>query len=148
MGPAAMAHPSTHNQPCDSGNWSTLVEMLRQRAERRPEQRAFTFLQDGEHEEVHWSYGELDRRARIIAGHLQECGIDGGRVLLLYPPGLEYIAGFFGALYAGAVAVPAYPPEPNRVKRTLPRVEAIVEDCQPSAVLTTQAVAMMASLLG
>ena len=34
----------------------------------------------------------------------------GERALLLYPPGLEFIAAFFGCLYAGVVAVPAYLP--------------------------------------
>ena len=38
----------------------------------------------------------------------------GDRVLLLVPPGLDYVAAFFGCLYAGAVAVPAYPPNPRR----------------------------------
>ena len=58
--------------------------------------------------------GELDRRARALAARLQARGLAGRRALLLYPPGLEFIAAFFGCLYAGVVAVPAYPPRPNR----------------------------------
>ena len=59
---------------------------------------------------MHLSYAGLDERARAIAALLQEHGAAGERVLLLYPPGLDYIAAFFGCLYAGVVAVPAYPP--------------------------------------
>ncbi|NRD51145.1 MULTISPECIES: AMP-binding protein, partial [Corallococcus] len=74
----------------------------------------YTFLGD-DGEETVWSASDLDVRARRIASALRERGAQGERVLLLYPPGLDYIAGFFGCLYAGAVAVPAYPPDPMRL---------------------------------
>jgi acyl-CoA synthetase (AMP-forming)/AMP-acid ligase II/acyl carrier protein len=53
-------------------------------------------------------------------------------VLLLYPAGLDYIAAFFGCLYAGAVAVPAYPPRPNR---SLDRIQAMIADAQARVAL-------------
>jgi len=89
---------------------STLVEVLRWRAIHQPSKRAYTFLVVGETEELHLTYAELDRQARAIAYCLQLCGSTGERALLLYPSGLEYIAAFVGCLYAGVVAVPAYPP--------------------------------------
>ena len=55
-------------------------------------------------------------------------------MLLLFPPGLGFIEAFFGCLYAGAIAVPAYPP---RTARGLPRLRAILEDARPHVVLTT-----------
>jgi len=57
--------------------------------------------------------------------------------LLLYPPGLEFIAAFCGCLYAGVIAIPAPPPDAARLKRTLPRLQAIAKDAQASLVLTT-----------
>src|SRR5215210_5346799 len=87
---------------------ASLVEVLRSRMEQR-ERRAFTFLVDGEEDELHLSYDELDRRARAVAAHLQALGLAGGRAVLLFPPGLDYVAAFLGCLYAGTVAVPAYP---------------------------------------
>jgi acyl-CoA synthetase (AMP-forming)/AMP-acid ligase II len=71
----------------------------------------------------------------------------GERALLLYPPGLEYIAAFFGCLYGGAVAVPAYPPDLVRPERTLPRFRAIAHDAQPAVALTTSAIAPLAEAL-
>src|SRR6185295_5586432 len=115
--------------------FSSWIEVLRTRARERPAARAFTFLGDGE--EDHLSYAGLDERARAIAALLQEHGAAGERVLLLYPPGFEYIAAFFGCLYAGAVAVPAYPP---RLNRSLPRLRAILEDARPRLALTTAAI--------
>ncbi|HEX5747348.1 MAG TPA: AMP-binding protein, partial [Archangium sp.] len=115
----------------------TLVELLEEHASRNPSQHLFTFLEDTEGEESSVTYGELDQRARMIAASLQAIAAPGERVLLLYPPGLEYIAGFFGCLYAGLVAVPAYPPDPLRLERTLPRLRAVLQDAQASVVLTT-----------
>ncbi len=93
------------------------------------------------------TYAELDRQARTIAAQLQRLGAAGERVLLLYPPGLTYIAAFFGCLYAGAVAVPAYPPNPARLERTLPRLQAIVGDARPLVALSTAAICMMVEAL-
>ncbi len=64
-------------------------------------------------------------------------GVEGERALLLYPPGLEYVAAFFGCLYAGVVAVPVYPPRPNRPD---PRFLAILADARARVVLTTSAI--------
>ena len=112
----------------------TLIEILRWRALQQPEQKAFSFLQDGEVEGSNLTYGELDSQARAIAALLQSQGVSGERALLLYPPGLEFIAAFFGCLYAQVVAVPAYPP---RLNRPMPRLQAIVADAQATVVLTT-----------
>jgi len=113
---------------------TTLVELLRHRATHQASDRAFTYLLDGESEERSLTYGELDAQARRVAAWLQSAGAVGERVLLLYPSGLEYIAALFGCFYAGAVAVPAYPP---RMNRTLERLQAIVEDAEPRFALTT-----------
>ncbi len=113
---------------------STLTELLRWRAQLWPERCAYTFLNDGEVEEVSITYGELDRRACGIGAWLQQLVSPGDRVLLLYPPGLDYIAAFFGCLYAGAIAVPAYPPRRNR---NLLRLQALVKDAEATVALTT-----------
>ncbi|HEU5130551.1 MAG TPA: AMP-binding protein, partial [Pyrinomonadaceae bacterium] len=112
----------------------TLIELLRTRAESQPNSHAYTFLVDGETTEVSVTYGELDQQARTIGAHLQSVHAEGQPVLLLYPPGLEYIAAFFGCLYAGAIAVPVYPPTS---RRSLPRLASIVKDARPRVALAT-----------
>jgi len=114
---------------------STLVDLLRSRALYQPNQHAYTFLLDGEKEGPKWTYAELDRHARAIGSLLRNHNANGERVLLLYPPGLEFIAAFFGCLYAGAIAVPAYPP---RNRRYLTRIQTIVEDAQARILLTIE----------
>jgi acyl transferase domain-containing protein/acyl-CoA synthetase (AMP-forming)/AMP-acid ligase II/acyl carrier protein len=123
---------------------STVVDLLRHRAQQQPDGLAYTFLVDGESDEVSLRYGELARRAQAIGALLQRRGAAQERVLLLYPPGLEYIAAFFGCLYAGAIAVPAYPPDPSRPTRTLPRLQAIVKNAQATIALTTTTVVSQA----
>lgn len=118
-----------------SNNIKSVVDLLHWRAFHQPDQGAYTFLIDGE-EEVNITYGELDVHAKTIGALLQSYGLSGERVLLLYPPGLEYISAFFGCLYAGAVAVPAYPPRRNK---SLSKIEAIVADADAAMALTTTA---------
>jgi acyl-CoA synthetase (AMP-forming)/AMP-acid ligase II len=115
----------------------TLVDLLCRRATEQPDRPAYTFLADGAGDEAMLTYAELDCRARSIAALLQSLGGSGERVLLLYPAGIGYIAAFFGCLYAGAIAVPIYPPRQNR---TLTRISAIIKDAQPAIALTTSQV--------
>lgn len=112
----------------------TLVDLLRSRATYQADQLAYIFLQDGESESNRVDYKTLDRRARAIAANLQSQNAVGERALLVYPPGLEFIAAFFGCLYAGAIAVPAYPPRRNQ---NMSRLQSIVTSSQATIALTT-----------
>jgi len=127
----------------DSRESFTLIELLHLRALEKRDHPAYTFLTDGETESLCLTYGELDKQARTIGGKLQSLGATGERVVLLYPPSLEYIAAFFGCLCAGVVAVPAYPPNPRRAD---PRVARIVADCGARLALASDA--LMARLDG
>lgn len=113
---------------------TTLVDLLQFRAQNQSNLTSYTFLLDGEAEVLDLTYEELDRQARAIAAQLQNMNAVGCRALLLYPPGLEFIAAFLGCLYASVVAVPAYPPRPNQ---NMSRLQAIVSDAQATLALTT-----------
>lgn len=103
----------------------------------QPAIRGYTYLVDGETTEASLTYEELDRRARAIAAVLQGAGAFGERVLLLYPSGLDFLAAFFGCLYAGAVAVPAYPPAAHKSTQ---RLQIIAADAQARLAMTTSAI--------
>ncbi|HXZ02456.1 MAG TPA: fatty acyl-AMP ligase [Stellaceae bacterium] len=119
---------------------ASFVDVLRHRARHSPALEVYRFLPSGGQPATAMTCAELDGAARRIARALLERLRPGDRAVLLYPPGLDYIAGFFGCLYAGIVAVPAYPPEPAQLSRTLPRLLGIIEDCEPAAVLAAAAV--------
>lgn len=112
----------------------SLVTILRQRAAVTPEQIAYRFYQPIEGNVRQLTYGELDRQAQVIGRWLQAQSAPGARALLLYPFGLDFIAGFYGCLYAGVVAVPLYPPRPNRPDQ---RLLSVMADAQPTFALTT-----------
>lgn len=118
--------------------FSSMVDLLRTRARARPERETYTFLVEGDWDGPRESLtlGQLDERARQIATLLSADLAPGERALLLYPPGLEFLAAFFGCLYAGVVAVPAYPPG-NR--KHLPRIRSILSDSGAKVVLTSSA---------
>ena len=117
-------------------DFASLVDLLRWRAAHQPNQVAFIYLPNGEEEESCVTYRELDLGARTIASTLQASYPTGTRALLLYPPGFEFIKAFFGCLYAGVIAIPANPPHPSRLSRTLPKLHAITLDAEPAVVLT------------
>lgn len=57
------------------------------------------------------TFAQLQAAARRVAANLQHLGLEAGdRVALMLPSGLDYFACFFGALYAGGIPVPLYPP--------------------------------------
>lgn len=134
-----------------SGNYPlevlSLTASLQRQAERTPDKIAFTFLSDGGRTAIDLTYGELDRQARSIAAAMQARGLGGKRVLLLYVPGLDFVTAIYGCFYAGATAVPAYPPEPGRMDRALPRLLAIIKDCEPSLVMSTSLLLEMAQFV-
>mgnify|MGYP001824105781 CR=1 FL=1 len=116
---------------------ATLVDILRDRALTQPKQNLYTFLIDGESQTASLTYQELEQRAKAIAAYLQSICSPQERVLLLYPPGLDYIEAFFGCLYAGVIAIPAYPPRPNR---SLSRLQNIIDDAQATLALTNRSI--------
>ncbi len=112
----------------------TIIDVLRRWARDDPSRIATTYLRDGERDADHSSYATLDRRAGGLARDLASRRGVGDRVLLAYPPGPEFLVGFFGCLYAGLIAVPVAPPRPNQ---SLAGLEAIALDSGASAALTT-----------
>ena len=113
----------------------TLLDLLERRAERYRDNVVFRFSRNGEEENSsRLTYHELDSKARGIASILQQQGAAGQRVLVLCPSGLDFVAGLFGCIYAGAIAVPVHPPMHDRL---VPRVASIAADVQPNFALTT-----------
>ena len=106
--------------------------MLRRTAVRQPDRVAITHLRS-DTQRVSLTYAELDRRARGIAAWLLDRHAKDQRVILAYPTGFDFIAAFFGCLYAGAQPVPqaAY-----MRPRSLQKLSAVAADCRAVIALT------------
>jgi len=102
-----------------------LIQALRHHADERPRQPAFLHLLNDQTDQTSLTYAQIDRRARAIAARLQDMDLVGQCVLLVYPPGLDFITAFLGCLYAGCVAVPTSPPHRHRM---FERFQAVAAD--------------------
>ncbi|MCW1912297.1 amino acid adenylation domain-containing protein [Luteolibacter sp. GHJ8] len=104
---------------------SALTGVLDHRALHQADELAYRFLPDAEERELTLTFAQLARDARAAANGLIKQGAIGKPVLLMEPPGLGFITGLFACWYAGAIAVPAYPPRGNRHRQ---RLDAILRD--------------------
>jgi len=86
----------------------TITHSLEEAA--RGSDRGLTFVaEDGE--ATHVPYAELLRRARAMAAALQADGLRvGDAIALILPDAQDFIVTFYGAMFAGIVPVPLYPP--------------------------------------
>ena len=112
----------------------TLVERLREHAVLRADHPALRFI-EGEEVVEELTFAALDQRIRALAAHLQELAGAGERAVILLPNGPDYAVAFYACLYAGVIAVPAYPPESGK-ERYADRLEGILCDATPRFILT------------
>lgn len=118
----------------ESGN---LVRHVERWAKVRGDKLAYRFLdfsteRDGVARDLLWA--DFGARNRAIGARLQQVTQPGDRVAILCPQNLDYLVAFFGTLYSGRIAVPLFDPgEPGHVGR----LHAVLDNCTPSAILTT-----------
>src|SRR5690349_19945138 len=105
----------------------TLVDLLQLRAGEQPDRKAYTFLTAGESDKQTLTFAELDQRARAIASLLESAKAHGQRVLLMHPPGLDYITGFMGCIDGSEAAVPV---PPSRVTCKAQRLQMVAADSE------------------
>jgi fatty acid CoA ligase FadD32 len=118
----------------DNGN---LVRHVERWAKVRGDKLAYRFIdfsteRDGIERDLNWA--DFGARNRAVGARLQQVTQPGDRVAILCPQNLDYLVAFFGTLYAGRIAVPLFDPnEPGHVGR----LHAVLDNCHPSAILTT-----------
>uniref|UniRef100_A0A3P8URK7 Disco-interacting protein 2 homolog Bb n=1 Tax=Cynoglossus semilaevis TaxID=244447 RepID=A0A3P8URK7_CYNSE len=117
-----------------------LTEALQWRAQTDPDHVLFVLLNAKGVATSTASCVQLHKRAEKIAAALTEKGSinTGENVVLLYPPGIDLIAAFYGCLYAGCVPVNVRPPHPQNLAATLPTVRMIIDVSKAACILTTQ----------
>ncbi|KAL5005649.1 hypothetical protein ScPMuIL_016807 [Solemya velum] len=119
-----------------------LTEILRWRSHTTPDHVIYTMLNAKIQAQLQMTCTQLHKRAERIGCMLMEKGRlnTGDHVALIYPPGIELIAAFYGCLYVGCVPVTMRPPHPQNVSTTLPTVKMIVEVSKSCAILTNSMV--------
>lgn len=112
----------------------TFIDILLNNCNRDPSAPSYIFLLDGENKELRISYEQLVIKAKMLAYMLEEHTEKGDRVLLFYPPGLEYIIALYACLFSGLIAVPAYPPE----SRNADRLSSIIHNSKSKIALCSK----------
>uniref|UniRef100_A0A8C8GI26 DMAP1-binding domain-containing protein n=1 Tax=Oncorhynchus tshawytscha TaxID=74940 RepID=A0A8C8GI26_ONCTS len=129
----AMASGRDLGQTDDNDQFLFLSEVLQWRSQTTPDHILYTLLSSRD------SVMILHKRAERVAALLLERGglQEGDHIALVYPPGIDLIAAFYGCLYAGCVPITVRPPHPQNISTTLPTVKMIVEVSRSACVMTT-----------
>ncbi len=118
---------NTHDNLADFFNW---------RCTQLPDALAYAFVRDTLETPDLLTFTELHRQVHGLAAELVRHSEPGDRVLLVYPPGLEFVRAFWACMVTGRIAVPVPAPDPVRFKNNAPRLRAIILDAQATLVLT------------
>ncbi|MFT6260051.1 MAG: acyl-CoA synthetase (AMP-forming)/AMP-acid ligase II [Bermanella sp.] len=119
----------------------SISDIVQYRAFNEPDKVAFTYLFDGVDNTLSWTYIDLQNAIAHVALVLNENINKGDRVLLLFEPGLHFIAAYLATISSGAIAVPCHPPMGNvQIKRLI----NMIQDCRPSLLLHSTVIAQTA----
>jgi len=118
--------------------FSSLVALLKRRAESQPDERAYVFLGDRGVEEANITFRQLQNAALALAGRLKKIARPGDRAILVFPPGLEFLIAFFGCQIAQVIAVPMMMPRRQSARDSS---AAIIANCEPIVALTSSSFA-------
>ncbi|XGW19987.1 hypothetical protein V3C99_003647 [Haemonchus contortus] len=119
-----------------------LLEILRSRASSSPDHRLFTLVTAKSPEQDTATCASLLKRAERIGAFLVERGHlnAGDHVALIFSPGIDFIAAFYGCLVAGVVPVCIRAPSAASLQTTLPSVRMIVDVSKAVAIVSNSAV--------
>ena len=113
----------------------TIVDRLRHWCERKPDAPAYTFLKEQGRFEGMLTFAALHDAVCARAADLLARNLEGERVMILLPSGLEYIVNFLACLAAGAIAVPMYPPS---TRRDWDKIRAVAKNAKPKVAISTR----------
>jgi acyl-CoA synthetase (AMP-forming)/AMP-acid ligase II/fatty-acid desaturase len=143
-----LKRPLTNIEERMLGNVRTLSELLHERAQSFPDLPLYRYLEDNESPSGLLTAGQLLQDSLAIGNRLSEVCRPRDRVLLLAPPGLDFIRGFFGIQQAGLIGTTSPPPHPNRIEKKIERLQSIVESCEPKIAIVTSKFLPLAERLG
>ncbi len=124
--------------------FTSVLDAFRHQVERDPDARLYAFVSDDGQSQKTLTRGDLLARAETLSGYLSErCGLrHGDRVLLVYPPSIDFVEAFVGCLNAGVIPVPVYPPNPLTLAKDLTGFTHMADNCGARVVLTNRAYAL------
>jgi acyl-CoA synthetase (AMP-forming)/AMP-acid ligase II/acyl carrier protein len=117
------------------GGFESLPAILARRAAAVEDRWSLIFL-EGDREAARMELPQFAAAVSSVARHVAAISAPGEPVLLLYPPGVDFLIGFMACLAANRPAVPINPPRRNRL---IERIDGILADTGARVALTTAA---------
>ena len=147
-GPRGAVRPIVLPESAAPEDAATLLDVLAAQVRAHPD-RPHVYLWHSDDDEECLSYGALDRAARVVAFGLIENGVEpGDRVAIMLPTSLAFFHAFFGAVMAGAVPVPIYPPlRRAQVEEHLRRQAGILRNAGAVVLITDELTRRVGTLL-
>ncbi|MDO9232962.1 MAG: AMP-binding protein [Methylotenera sp.] len=116
---------------------ATLIEMIDWHVEQHANRVHITlYIEEERTQDI--TYKMLQADAKTLAAGLLAQGLNAGdKVAIMLPTGREFFAAFYGALYAGCVPVPLYPPaRPSQLEDHMRRIAGIVANAEATMLIT------------
>ncbi len=125
----------------------SLVEVLEHHLRIQPE-RVHIVLEDDDGSTLCITHRRLHEAASAVAAGLRARGLSpGAKVAIMLPTSLGYFAAFMGALMAGGVPVPLYPPmRLDRIAEYIGRCTNILDNAQAQILVTFDRAARVADI--
>ena len=144
----AVAEPVTGAARPAPAATQTLVEMLAFHAETHPDRTAIRLLSSDADEET-FSYRALWDGAQAVAVGLREGRLEpGDAVAIMLPTGAEFFHAFLGALLAGCVPTPIYPPlRRAQIEDHLRRQAGILRNAQAPILIASKETRLFARIV-
>ena len=127
---------------------ASLVEMLDWRVAHHGDRVHITlYLTEEQTQDITYRMLQLD--ARTLAANLLAQGVHAGdRIAIMLPTGRDFFSAFYGALYAGCVPVPLYPPaRPSQIEEHMRRIAGIVGNAETVMLITDERIKPLGHLL-
>jgi non-ribosomal peptide synthetase component F len=125
--PGALDKPVCNGQPAQR----LVQDFIALQACIQPDETAITFYNYHGKVEDSYTFKQIDEKSTNLAWHIREEWNVGLQepVLLVFPPGLDFVIAVIACFKAGAIAVPVQSPAPGRLDKDVPHLCSIVEDC-------------------
>ena len=117
-------------------NIELLLSRLEHNVAATPNRIIYRYLSEGLQKET-FTFLQLDSAAKIVANAVSQYAGQGETVMLMFPPGIDFIPSLIGTMMSGAIAVPVHPP---RRSRRIDSFRAMVDQARPRVILTTDEV--------
>ena len=137
--------PAIEGEPADA---RTLPDMLAWHVAQHADRHHVAFIAS-ETQTQTLTYGELDARARRVAGGLRRAGLaPRSACALMLPTSLDFFAVFYGVMLAGGIPVPIYPPfRMSQLEDHLRRQAGILANCEATVLVTVPEARLLTQLL-